>query len=44
MIPRPQRATAAAINVIRLDAFLEERHPAKTRTSHFAPLASKKVS
>jgi len=36
--------TAAAINVIRLDAFLEERHPTKTRTSRFAALASKKVS
>ena len=36
--------TAAAINVIRVDAFWEERHPTKTRTSHFAALASQKVS
>ena len=36
--------TAAAINVLRLDAFLEERHPTKTRTSHFAALSSKKIS
>lgn len=31
--------TAAAINVIRLDAFLEGKKPAKTRVSRFASLA-----
>jgi IS5 family transposase len=31
--------TAAAINLIRLDAFLAEKKPTKTRTSRFAALA-----
>jgi hypothetical protein len=31
-------ATAAAINLIRLDAFLSEKKAAKTRTSRFAAL------
>jgi hypothetical protein len=32
--------TAAAINLIRLHAFLEEKKAAKTRISRFAALAS----
>jgi hypothetical protein len=36
--------TVAAINVSRIDAFLEERHPTKTRTSHLVALSSKEVS
>jgi transposase len=31
--------TAAAINLLRLDAFLGGNEPSQTRTSHFAALA-----